>query len=257
VKKQNLKRIITMILVSLSISTIIPIKALAAWKENNMGWWYTEGQDYAKGWECINEKWYYFDNNGYMKNGWINDNGNWYFANYDGEMQTGLIQVDGKTYKLSSSGGMMTGDITIEDKIYSFATTGELQGDNIPNVTKSFTINGVVTEDSKANDTNTTYKETVEIDLESNPTTGYQWQYENDKEGIIKEVSNIYKEKDVSEEITGSGGTDVWIFEGLKEGSSQVTFNYLRSWEKEVAETKTFIFTVDKERNITVEEIVG
>ena len=256
-KKQNLKRIITMGLISISILTIIPTKALATWKENNIGWWYTEGQDYATDWKYINGEWYYFDNNGYMKTGWIYDNGNWYFANYDGEMQTGLIQVDGKTYNLSSSGAMKTGKITIEDKIYSFATTGEAQGDNLPNATKAFTIDGVITKPSEINNTNTIGKKTVEIDLESNPTTGYQWQYDTNEDSIIKEVSKVYKKDDVQEGITGSGGTDIWTFEGLKEGSTEVTFKYLRPWEGEAIKTRIFIFTVDKELKITVKEIVA
>lgn len=255
-KKQNLKRIITIGLIAIGILTIIPTIALAAWKENNIGWWYTEGQDYATDWKYINEEWYYFDNNGYMKTGWIYDNGNWYFANYDGEMQTGLIQVDGKTYNLSSSGEMKTGNITIEDKIYFFKASGEAQGETIPNATKAFTIDGVITKPSEINNTNTTYKKTLEIDLESNPTTGYQWQYDINEDGIIKEVSKNYKKDDVPEGITGSGGTDIWTFEGVKEGSTEVIFKYLRPWEGEAIKTKIFVFTVDKELKITVKEIV-
>jgi len=255
-KKQNLKRMLTIGLIFISILTIIPIKALAAWKENSIGWWYTEGQDYATDWKYINGEWYYFDNNGYMKKGWIYDKENWYFANYDGEMQTGLIQVDGKTYNLSSSGAMKTGNITIEDKIYSFKSSGEAQGDNLPNVTKVFTIDGVIKKPSEINNTNTIGKKTVEIDLESNPTTGYQWQYDTKQDGIIKEVSKKYKKDDVPEGITGSGGIDIWTFEGIKKGSTEVTFKYLRPWEGEAIKTRNFIFTVDQEFKITAKEIV-
>lgn len=256
-KKQNLKGIITIALISTGILTIIPTIALAAWKENNVGWWYTEGQDYATGWKYIDKKWYDFDDNGYMKTGWIYDNGKWYFANCAGEMQTGTIQVEGNVYYLSSSGEMQTGNIAIEDKIYFFKASGEAQGDNIPNVTKAFTIEGFITKPSEINNTNTISKKTVEIDLESNPTTGHQWKYAVNEDGFIKEVSKIYKKDDVPEGIDGSGGTDIWTFEGLKEGSTQVTFKYLRPWEGEVIKTRIFIFTVDKELKITAKEIVA
>ena len=65
-KKQNLKRIVTIGLIAASIFTIVPIGASAEWKQNSTGWWYSEGNSWATGWKQINGKWYYFDSNGYM-----------------------------------------------------------------------------------------------------------------------------------------------------------------------------------------------
>lgn len=59
-------------LASLAIvtSTIImlPTAAHAEWKNNSTGWWYNTyiTPYYALGWKKIDNKWYYFDSNGYM-----------------------------------------------------------------------------------------------------------------------------------------------------------------------------------------------
>ena len=65
-KKQNLKRIITMGLIIVSILTIIPIGANAEWKLNSNRWWNTEGSSWSVGWRQIDGKWYYFGQDGYM-----------------------------------------------------------------------------------------------------------------------------------------------------------------------------------------------
>lgn len=85
-KKQNLKRIITMGLISVSMLATVPISVSAEWKQDNTGWWYLEGNSSANGWRLINENWYYFDNNGYMKTGWVQDKSKWYYLYNSGDM---------------------------------------------------------------------------------------------------------------------------------------------------------------------------
>ncbi|MBC2458556.1 DUF4830 domain-containing protein [Clostridium beijerinckii] len=73
IKKQNLKKIITIGLISFTIATIPPIKVFAIWNQDNNGWWYSEGSEYSIGWKQIDGEWYYFNNNGSMaKNTCIN-----------------------------------------------------------------------------------------------------------------------------------------------------------------------------------------
>ncbi|OOM70017.1 autolysin [Clostridium puniceum] len=98
-KKLNLKKIIVVGLITTSILGVTSIGANATyklsknWKHNSTGWWYTEGNSYAIGWRKINNIWYYFDNNGYMKTGWLQDGGNWYYFNANGEMANGKALV--------------------------------------------------------------------------------------------------------------------------------------------------------------------
>lgn len=78
-----------MVISSLLVSTFIsnPTKANAGWKKDEVGWWYTEGSSWSVGWKLIDEKWYYFGQDGYMKTGWIQDsNEKWYYLNSDGSM---------------------------------------------------------------------------------------------------------------------------------------------------------------------------
>ena len=64
---RKIKKIIAMTLLSTAIITALPVGASAAWKQNNSGWWYTEGNSWATGWRNIDGNWYYFwPNSGYM-----------------------------------------------------------------------------------------------------------------------------------------------------------------------------------------------
>ncbi|MDR3594161.1 hypothetical protein [Clostridium sp.] len=85
--KKNIKRYIVMGIISASIMAVNPIAAHAEWKQDNTGWWYSQGNSYAQSWlQDNNGKWYYFGQDGYMKTGWLNDNGKWYYLNNDGSM---------------------------------------------------------------------------------------------------------------------------------------------------------------------------
>lgn len=63
----KIKKIVAMMLLSTAMVTVLPVSANAAWKQNNSGWWYTEGSSYATGWRNIDGNWYYFwPKSGYM-----------------------------------------------------------------------------------------------------------------------------------------------------------------------------------------------
>jgi predicted secreted protein len=94
-----------------------------------------------------------------------------------------------------------------------------------------------------------------QVKLDGNMTTGYAWTYTMGEEGIVKEVENVYEDKD-GEDIAGGGGTFIFEFKGEKEGQVQLDFSYARSWEENVApeDTKSYILTVDANGNVTGEE---
>ncbi|MFC1701067.1 protease inhibitor I42 family protein [Patescibacteria group bacterium] len=68
------------------------------------------------------------------------------------------------------------------------------------------------------------------INLESNITTGYQWEGEYD-ENYIQFISKEYVKS--LPELIGSGGIEVFNFLALQNGDTEIVFSYLRSWEGE------------------------
>ena len=82
--------------------------------------------------------------------------------------------------------------------------------------------------------------ETFVIVLDTNPSTGYQWEVLGELIGA-EFVSRDY----IADEpvMPGSGGVDVWTFKALSAGEAQVTFgNYPPSGEAE--QTVTFNISV-------------
>jgi len=94
--------------------------------------------------------------------------------------------------------------------------------------------------------------ETIEVEeglkfsivLESNPTTGYQWELmEPLDEEVVALVSTTFEAQGGSkegEEKIGAPGKETWTFEAQGHGESEITFAYRRSWEKSAEKTVTF-----------------
>ena len=75
---------------------------LGKWNKDMGGWRYLYQDEYLTSWAMINDKWYFFGTNGYMKTGWLEYKGQWYYMDPEnGVMQTNRI-IDG--YQLDSSG---------------------------------------------------------------------------------------------------------------------------------------------------------
>lgn len=78
--------------------------------------------------------------------------------------------------------------------------------------------------------------EKFQIALESNPTTGYEWEFETDP-NLISLINQTFKPES---DLIGAGGTETFKFSALNEGEAKIVFSYKRSWEKEVIEKKVF-----------------
>jgi len=89
---------------------------------------------------------------------------------------------------------------------------------------------------------NTTVNQEFIIALDSNPTTGYDWEASYD-ENMLSLGKKEYKPYKTEHAPIGSGGTDYYQFKALKVGGTEITVTYKRSWETEYAEQK--VFTVD------------
>ena len=75
------------------------------------------------------------------------------------------------------------------------------------------------------------------ITLESNPTTGYQWQLAKELDrSIVELVRSEYRPSESG--LLGAGGTEVWTFKAVKGGTAEISFEYVRSWETDVPPIK-------------------
>lgn len=75
-------------------------------------------------------------------------------------------------------------------------------------------------------------EKTLTLEREANPTTGYEWSYEISDPEVVELVSQEYEADGKNEETVGSGGMEVFVFEGVKEGTATITLSYQRSWEE-------------------------
>jgi inhibitor of cysteine peptidase len=83
------------------------------------------------------------------------------------------------------------------------------------------------------------------IQLEANPTTGYQWEPASEPDSsVLRVVSDEYVAAD--SDVVGSGGTQVMVIEGVAAGSTTLELRYVRPWEDggEPAETAAYDVTV-------------
>ena len=74
------------------------------------------------------------------------------------------------------------------------------------------------------------------IELEGNPTTGYQWLEDVDSDKVKLIDRDV---KRVSDSI-GASNVEVLTFETVAEGVSKVELNYKRAWEADVLEKVEF-----------------
>lgn len=82
------------------------------------------------------------------------------------------------------------------------------------------------------------------ITLESNRTTGYEWQLAPaTDETIVKFISCEYIPARTG--LIGSGGREIWTFIPLRPGRTSIGFVYTRPWEKDNPPAKKSVFTIN------------
>jgi predicted secreted protein len=81
------------------------------------------------------------------------------------------------------------------------------------------------------------------IVLNSNATTGYGWQLaEPLDEKIISNAGKVYLPP--ANAIPGAGGKEIWNFSADNTGSTEIYFNYVRPWEKNVKPARESVFRI-------------
>ena len=86
------------------------------------------------------------------------------------------------------------------------------------------------------------------IKLKANPTTGYEWRLSkpvDDK--FVKFINSEYIPD--NPDLAGSGGTSRWIFKALQVGKAEISFKYVKSWDRDTAPTKEKTYVVGIENN--------
>ena len=80
--------------------------------------------------------------------------------------------------------------------------------------------------------------------LESNATTGFQWELaELTNEATLEYVEDKYNAPEATG-LVGAGGTEEWTFRPLNEGTSTISMEYSRPWEGGEKAVETFTLTV-------------
>jgi lysozyme len=86
-----------------------------------------ETGELLKGWQKVDEKWYYFKPNGAMATGWIQDNGKWYYLESNGIIKIGWLKDNNKWYYLGADGEMLVNcSSVIDGQAFSFDAYGAL-----------------------------------------------------------------------------------------------------------------------------------
>ena len=84
--------------------------------------------------------------------------------------------------------------------------------------------------------------DTVEIVLDANPTTGYQWEALPWDTEVIEQIDKpVYKSRS---KAIGSGGELTFYFKALSTGQTLLEFIYFRDFEKNVPPIKSFKVTI-------------
>jgi len=81
----------------------------------------------------------------------------------------------------------------------------------------------------------------AEISLPSNPSTGYSWVATFDA-SLVELADQRYVAPGTG--ALGAAGTEVFVFKGLKKGRVTVVFEYKRSWETQVADSKQVVLDI-------------
>ena len=95
----------------------------------------------------------------------------------------------------------------------------------------------VLTEKDNGTQVHIAVGEQFSVVLESNPTTGYQWEVGEIDRMVLKQLSAEYDAD--TPQLAGSGGAEIFTFEAIGTGETSLTFIYRRSWE-DAAPAETF-----------------
>ncbi len=87
--------------------------------------------------------------------------------------------------------------------------------------------------------------EKIQVTLDSNPTTGYQWDVEDVDESVLKQQGDsVYRAETSNPNIVGSGGEETFTFEAVGTGTTTLKLIYHQPWEEGVEPAEVFTLRV-------------
>ena len=69
----------------------------------------------------------------------------------------------------------------------------------------------------------------VYIELCSNPSTGFKWNYDLSGDNVLKEEGYDFEEPDG--DVVGASGKEVWTFEAIEKGTTVINMEYSQPWQ--------------------------
>ena len=111
-------------------------------------------------------------------------------------------------------------------------------------ILSSCSNNGKKNNDNMKTEYEIAVNESIQLELDSNPTTGYAWKWTNkDSVSIVDSTGMEYIPN--TPDLTGSGGKEIWKFKGLKSGTDTIKMEYCRSWDTaSTSASKNFVIKV-------------
>ncbi len=91
-------------------------------------------------------------------------------------------------------------------------------------------------------------KTVYKIELDSNPSTGFDWHYEITNQ--IVDIERDYDDSNCKEGILGCGGKTIYTLTPLKKGKTTIEFKYCRQYQEPCIKA-TYEINIDKNLNIT------
>ena len=90
----------------------------------------------------------------------------------------------------------------------------------------------------------------LELTYEINAGIPFKWEYEVEDKDVAEFVRSYVVRDDNKGGIVGASVYTNYVFKGLKEGTTKITFKYVNFTSGEVFEQKTHVVKVDAEKNI-------
>jgi len=85
----------------------------------------------------------------------------------------------------------------------------------------------------------------IRLELCSNPSTGFQWIYKTTIENVVQEEDHDFEPPEV--DVPGAAGVELWTFEAVEKGTTEVQMEYSQSWEGGLKAEWTYTMTVTVE----------